>query len=56
VSGKIERADSDGAALFDMETLEALGRASFTSRSELSEAPQLFEGVPLRALLEQIGV
>src|SRR5688500_3051081 len=56
VSGKIERTNSGGAALFDMEMLEALGRASFNSRSELSEVPVLFEGVPLRALLERVGV
>jgi hypothetical protein len=56
VSGKIERTNSGGAALFDMEMLEALGRASFKSRSELSEVPVLFEGVPLRALLERVGV
>jgi hypothetical protein len=39
-----------------MEMLEALGRASFATRSEVSEVPQLFEGVPLRALLDRIGV
>ena len=56
VSGKIERTNSNGTALFDMEMLEALGRASFATRSEVSEVPQLFEGVPLRALLDRIGV
>jgi hypothetical protein len=35
--------------------LEALGKASFATRSELSEVPQLFEGIPLRALLERVG-
>lgn len=55
VSGKIERTNSNGAALFDMEMLEALGKASFASRWELSDAPQLFEGIPLRAVLERVG-
>jgi hypothetical protein len=56
VSGKIERTNGDGVALFDMEMLEALGRASFATRWELSEVPQLFEGIPLRALLDRVGV
>ncbi|MEE1657753.1 oxidoreductase [Microvirga sp. CF3062] len=55
VSGKIEQTNGKGVALFDMEMLEALGRTSFATRSELSEVPQLFEGIPLRALLERIG-
>lgn len=55
VSGKIERTNGNGVALFDLETLEGLGKASFATRSEVSEVPQLFEGVPLRALLERIG-
>ncbi|KFG68530.1 hypothetical protein JH26_16310 [Microvirga sp. BSC39] len=55
VSGKIERTNSNGAALFDMEMLEALGRPSFATRWELSEVPQLFERIPLRALLERVG-
>src|SRR5688500_440454 len=55
VSGKIERTNGSGVALFDMEMLEALGKASFATRSEVSEMPQLFEGVPLRSLLERIG-
>ncbi|MFC1459616.1 hypothetical protein ACETIH_23540 [Microvirga arabica] len=56
VSGKIKRTNGNGVALFDIKMLEALGRTSFTSRWDLSEAPLLFEGVPLRALLERIGV
>jgi len=56
ISGKIERTNKGDVALFDMEMLEALGKASFSSRWDLSEAPLLFEGVPLRALLERVGV
>jgi hypothetical protein len=55
VSGQLERTNGEGVALFDMEMLEALGRASFATRSELSDVPQLFEGIPLRALLERVG-
>lgn len=55
VSGKLEQTNSNGAALFDMEMLETIGKASFTSRWELSEAPQLFEGIPLRAVLDRLG-
>jgi hypothetical protein len=55
VSGKIEHTNGDGVALFDLEMLEALGKASFATKWEMSEVPQQFEGVPLRALLERIG-
>ena len=55
VSGKIEQTNGAGVALFDRQMLEALGKASFTTRSEVSDVPQLFEGVPLRALLERVG-
>jgi hypothetical protein len=55
VSGKIEQTNGNGVALFDVEMLEALGKASLTTRWEMSEVPQLFEGTPLRALLERIG-
>jgi hypothetical protein len=55
VSGKIEQANSGGVAMFDMEMLEALGKTSFATQSELSEVPQLFEGIPLQALLERVG-
>lgn len=55
VSGKIAQTNGAGVALFDKEMLEALGKASYTTRSELSDVPQLFEGIPLRALLERVG-
>lgn len=55
ISGKLERTNSGEKAQFDMEMLEALGKASFLTGSEVSEKPQLFEGVPLRAVLERVG-
>ena len=35
--------------------LEAIGRASITTRSEVSDVPQVFDGVPLRAVLDRVG-
>jgi hypothetical protein len=55
ISGKIEQTNAAGMAVFDKEMLEALGKASFLTGSEVSETPQLFEGVPLRAVLDRVG-
>jgi len=55
ISGKIERTNSAAGAQFDREMLETLGRASITTRSEVSSVPQVFDGVPLRAVLERVG-
>jgi hypothetical protein len=55
VSGSIERANVGNQARFDMDMLTALGMATVTTRSEVSDNPQVFEGVPLRAVLERVG-
>ena len=55
ITGDIERTNNGRSAQFDMEMLKALGQASFVTGSEVSEKPQLFEGVPLRAVLENVG-
>lgn len=55
VSGKIEQTNGNGVAVFDMEMLQALGRVAFSTRWELSDVAQHFEGFPLRALLERVG-
>ena len=55
ISGKIEQTNSTAGAQFDKEMLEAIGRASITTRSEVSDVPQVFEGVPLRAVLDRVG-
>ncbi len=55
VSGAIEQTNVGAQAQFDMEMLVGLGRASITTRSEVSDKPQLFEGIPLKAVLERIG-
>jgi hypothetical protein len=55
VSGNVEQTNAPGQARFDKAMLEALGSASFTTRSALSDKPQLFEGISLRAILQRIG-
>lgn len=55
ITGNIERTNAPGQARFDREMLQSLGEASFVTKSEVSEEPQLFEGVPLRAVLERVG-
>jgi len=55
LSGKIEQTNAPGEARFDKAMLESLGKASFRTTSQLSDEPQLFEGVPLRAVLERVG-
>jgi hypothetical protein len=55
ISGNLERTNNGKSAQFDMQMLEALGRASFMTSSEVSEKPQLFEGVYLAAVLREVG-
>ncbi|MCG7394154.1 molybdopterin-dependent oxidoreductase [Microvirga sp. ACRRW] len=55
ISGKIEQTNAPGQAQFDREMLEALGKASFTTGSVLTDKKQLYEGVPLRAVLDRVG-
>ncbi len=56
ISGKIEQTNVGDEAHFDREMLEALGKDSFTTGSVLTDKKQLYEGVPLRAVLERVGV
>jgi hypothetical protein len=55
ITGNITETNSPGKAQFDKPMLDALGHASFATSSEVSEKPQLFEGVPLRAVLKRVG-
>jgi hypothetical protein len=55
ISGTIEQTNSATGAQFDKEMLESLGNASIKTRSQVSDIPQFFEGVPLRAVLERVG-
>ncbi|WP_210251015.1 oxidoreductase [Microvirga thermotolerans] len=55
VSGAIEATNGAGQARFDREMLEALGMASFRTTSAWSDGAQLYEGIPLRAVLDRVG-
>ena len=55
VSGSIEQTNAPGRAEFDKEMLEALGQESLTTTFSMSGKTHLFEGVPLRAVLERVG-
>ncbi|MBF9234669.1 molybdopterin-dependent oxidoreductase [Microvirga alba] len=55
ITGNIQQTNAPGQARFDRAMLESFGILSLTTSSELSEKPQLFEGVSLRAVLDRIG-
>ncbi|WP_227384025.1 hypothetical protein [Microvirga rosea] len=55
ITGAIEQTNAPGQARFDRAMLEALGVTSFTTGSVWADHPQLFEGVPLKAVLERVG-
>lgn len=55
ISGQIERTNVGREAQFDREMLEALGQISLRTKSVLLDKVQLFEGIPLRAVLERTG-
>jgi hypothetical protein len=55
ISGKIAETNVGGQADFDMEMLKALGVSAVATRSEVSESPQRFEGIRLRAILDRVG-
>jgi len=55
ITGDIAQTNAPGKAQFDRAMLEALGQASYTTSSEVSVKPMIFEGVPLRAVLDRVG-
>lgn len=55
VSGDVAPPRNGDAWTFDMAQLRALPSASFTTTTIWTEGPQTFEGVPLNALLKQVG-
>ncbi|WP_441997534.1 oxidoreductase [Microvirga sp. 2TAF3] len=55
ISGAIEATNAPGLARFDREMLEALGKASIKTGSVWADHPQVFEGIPLNAVLERVG-
>ncbi|MDF2813743.1 MAG: oxidoreductase [Microvirga sp.] len=55
ISGKVAVTNAAGQAQFDREMLLSLGQQSFTTGSAVADKPQLFEGVPLKAILDRVG-
>lgn len=56
VTGKIARANGDGAALFDEEMLSALPQHRIVTRTPWTDGIKLFEGIRLKALLDEVAV
>lgn len=55
VSGEISKTNGDGVAQFDLDMLRALPAETFTTTTIWTNGPQQFKGVPLRALLDELG-
>lgn len=55
IDGTISVANADGAALFDMDMLQALPAGEFQTTTQWTEGNKTFKGVPLKALLESVG-
>lgn len=55
VSGNISETNGDGVARFDLDMLRALPAEAFETSTIWTNGPQKFTGVPLQALLEELG-
>lgn len=55
ITGAVGQTNAPGQARFDLEMLEALGVASIATSSAWTDGVQLFEGVPLKAVLDRVG-
>lgn len=55
VSGRIAVTNRDGAAVFDLPMLEALGNAGFETRTPWHTGAVRFDGVPMQRLMQAIG-
>lgn len=55
VDGHIERVNLGNVAVFDMQMLKALGSETFASKTEWTDGTHTFTGVPLKALVAQLG-
>jgi hypothetical protein len=55
VDGEIERTNVGGAAVFDLSLLSSLGVEPLRTVTAWTEGEQLFEGVPLRRVLDAVG-
>ena len=56
VSGDFSNQNSDNAAIFDMEMLQALPQSSFTTTTIWTDGPQEFTGVKVDDLLRDLGI
>lgn len=56
VTGKIGATNQNGAAVFDIDMLKAMGEVTFQTSTPWTEGVQSFSGVPLEALLQSVGV
>lgn len=55
IDGAIAQTNSEGAALFDLEMLQALPAGEFATTTQWTEGEKVFKGVPLKALLQSVG-
>ena len=55
IDGAITLTNADGAAIFDMDMLQALPAAEFQTTTQWTEGTKTFKGVPLKTLLESVG-
>lgn len=55
LSGRVAHTNGGGAARLDMAMIEAMERATVTTLTPWYDGEQVFEGVPLRALLREVG-
>ena len=55
IKGEIERTNTNGAAVFDLAMLAGLGIEQLRTVTAWTEGEQLFEGLPLRRVLDAVG-
>ena len=56
VTGAITRVNDGDRAIFDRSMLERIGQASFRTSTAWTDGVVEFEGVPMKALLEAVGI
>ena len=55
IGGQIAEPNEGDEALFDMETLDALGTKSFSTSTPWTDGVSTWEGVPLAVLMDAVG-
>lgn len=55
ITGRISETNSADAAQFDLSMLRALGPVEVATTTIWTDGPQVFEGVPLTRLVEEVG-